>query len=206
MEIVALDRRMKAGLKSNLLLSAGLATLLCILGCGTSTPHATNAPTLSEDALQDLAAYAEANGISVDEASRRYLLRQEMSGALAEIESDREMYAGSYFTDAGGWRLVVLYVDVADFAASRASINSSLPTGAPVEWRMVAYSGSQLDAITRELSGLVGAGNVHGVGQDTELNRVEVRVSEADEALSADLAQRFGDAVHVVVTGSPDPI
>lgn len=113
--------------------------------------------------------------------------------------------------DPGPWRLVINFVKGGDREA-RARVEALIQDGAPVEWREVKYSSAYLDRVMsgplHTVIGPVFATEVNLVGIDVIADAILVETRGPQPELEAQLEQKFGDVVVVVVgpVELPQPI
>jgi hypothetical protein len=102
------------------------------------------------------------------------------------------------------WELVINIVANADPKA-RARVASLIPDGAPVEWRVVKYSWSDLMSVIKgdQMQQFEQSGEVVSEALDTENDRVVVTTHGEQPDLAVQIEQAFGDKVTVISTDHP---
>ncbi len=158
----------------------------------------TGDPTLL-DAYFDEVALVE--GISRHEALERARWRQAMIPLIRAIDQNKDSFADAYRQDdEQGWTTVINYVG--DLGPATELVADAIPAGAPIEWRRVARSMSELESLMANAERLAAHNpeTVAAVGIDVRRNGIRLFTrGEEDDVVELFFAKLGPSLTEVVV-------
>jgi streptogrisin C len=163
--------------------------LTVVFCCLAITPAFAEKP--SKALLQDAAAYAQQNEVSVDEAARRLGLQAEIGRLDAALTDQEPGFAGLWVEHKPQFKLVVRFQDKSAEARLRTRLATTPLANVTVEVRHAAASLAQLE--TRRAAAKQRMKR-HGIPVDTDINiqenRVEIQSDRAQQVRAAIAAER----------------
>src|SRR5688500_6401380 len=166
--------------------------LMVVVCCLAITPVFAQKPAPPSQALlQDAAAYAAQNEVSLDEAVRRLGLQAEIGRLDAALTDQEPSFAGLWVEHQPQFKLVVRFQDKAAEGRLRTRLATTPLANVPVETRHAAASLAQLEtrraAAKKRMKGL-------GIPVDTDINiqenRVEIQSDRAQAVRAAIAAEK----------------
>jgi hypothetical protein len=201
--------------------------IVCLLAaCGgavepeaVAQATAVPTPTVSDALRQDAASMAEALGISVDEAIRRFQVQEAVGPLGAQLEANEaETFAGLWLQQEPEFRVVVAFTE--DGEATMQPYLAGSPIADVVEIRTAAVTLAELQSTQMAVSSLlVELGIPADSGINVQANQVELYITDeaafeaALQAADAELPEHvaaipiyepLGDDIPFSLTPAPD--